>query len=66
MNKQLLVKYLRFLVQEGELARVPNQLVSDNGEEEDEPVVEFSGAGAAMGFVGPIGSEEEKSSSKKR
>lgn len=57
----LLMHYLRLAVREAHLARVPNQLVSDSGQEGDEDVDqdvnEFSGVGAIMGYSGPLGGE---------
>lgn len=59
----LLMHYLRLAVREAHLARVPNQLISDDGQEGDEnedvgeDVYEFSGCGAAMGYTGPLGGE---------
>lgn len=57
------MRYIRLAVREAHLARVPNQLVSDKGEEEvgsedgvENDVNEISGCGAAMGYTGPLGS----------
>jgi hypothetical protein len=73
MSKQLLQAYIRMAVAEAHLARVPNQLVSDNGEEgsEDagqEDVNEFSGAGAGgglQGFTAPLGMDPNSLGRKK-
>jgi len=64
MNK-LLRSYLRLAVQEAHLARVPNQLIStdeENEDEGDENVSEFCGVGSLgasssgefMGFSSPL------------
>ena len=73
MSKQLLQAYLRLAIKEAHLARVPNQLVSDDGHEgeenDDEDVNEFCGAGGGantlgsgnvMGFSGPLGAGSSK------
>lgn len=73
MSKQLLVRYLRMAVAEAHLARVPNQLVSDNGQEgsrnEDEDELdEFAGAGAGGGLQGynaPLGADPDDLGRKK-
>ena len=68
----MLQAYLRLAIKEAHLARVPNQLVSDNGhegEENDEADVnEFAaagggnalGSGNVMGFSGPLGAGSSK------
>lgn len=64
MSKQLLMRFIRSVVREVHAARVPNQLVSgetqdDEGSEEEE-VVEFAAVGGGSvpsgieGFSGPI------------
>ena len=73
MGKQLLVRYIRLAVEEAHLARVPNQLVSDNGHEgeenKDADVQEFAAAGGAgnalasgnvMGFSAPLGAGKKR------
>lgn len=54
--------YIGLVLRETHLARVPNQLITDDGQEGDdddedvgEDVNEFSGCGAAMGYTGPLG-----------
>lgn len=64
MGNKLLVAYLRMAVAEAHLARVPDQLVSDDAEEGDETeaqgVNEFSGVGGIMGYSGPLGVDPDK------
>ena len=74
----LLKRYIRLMVEEAHLARVPNQLVSsdtsDAGQEDEgttEDVNEFSGVGGIMGYTGPLGIDPDslgrkKNSSKKK
>lgn len=66
----LLMRYLRLAVREAALARVPNQLVSDSGqsdeeqgsEEEQQELDEFCGVGGGgiVGFNGPLGGGNAK------
>lgn len=73
MSTKLLASYIRLAVKEAHLARVPNQLISDNGhegeEEKDADVQEFSAAGGAgnalaggnvMGFSAPLGAGKKR------
>jgi hypothetical protein len=61
MSNQLLVRYIRLIMQEARDARVPQQLLapedSEKGSEKDEVenVVEFSGVGAIAGYTAPLG-----------
>lgn len=70
----LLKEYIKLVIEQAHLARVPNQLISDNGHEDEEEidndvdVNEFCAVGAAggssniMGFSDPL----SKNSSKKK
>lgn len=67
MSESLLKNYIRLAVRESTQARVPNQLLQPAGdkeeanfEQEDESVNEFCGAGGAMGYVTPTGTEKRK------
>ncbi len=76
MSSQLLIAYIRTVV-EGHMARVPNQLVSDdrlNGsgnetedEESDGEMDEFAGVGGGgiSGFTAPLGIDPNKLGRKK-
>lgn len=62
MNKDILVKYIRLVLESTKDARVPNQLIDDTDEtssekkkDEVEDVVEFSGCGAIAGYTAPLG-----------
>jgi hypothetical protein len=70
MGKRLLVKYIRQVV-EAHLARVPNQLVSDDKQEgsdsgdEDEGMDEFAGVGGIAGYTAPLGMDPDRLGRKK-
>lgn len=78
MGKQLLSQYIRLMVEEAHLARVPNQLVSDDGhegeEQPEEGVNEFAAcgggnalaAGGIQGFSAPFGPLKKKKNKLKR
>ena len=54
------MRYIR-MVAEQHLARVPNQLVSDTGNgEEDESVDEFAGVGGIAGYTAPLGMDPDR------
>jgi hypothetical protein len=67
----LLRRYIRMLIEETELARVPTQLLSpdeENGSvdnDDDEGIEEFSGAGAIAGYTGPLGIDPDALGRKK-
>jgi hypothetical protein len=70
MSRALLKRYIGLAVRESQ-ARVPTQLLEpDSGEaspaEDEASVVEFSGAGAAMGYVAPSGEQRKKAHKRKR
>lgn len=62
MNR-LLKEFIRLAIVEGEIARVPNQLMSpsDQQEEDEEGVNEFSsvGGGAIVGYSLPLGMDPD-------
>ena len=68
MSERLLRQYLRLAVRESQ-ARVPNQLLPADGEEEadsgsDTPEEGFNefcgvGGGTAMGYTGPLGGQRK-------
>lgn len=67
MNKQLLVQYVKLILEADRDARVPNQLLEpqeneseqeDSGEAED--VVEFSGTSAVVGAAVPNKIEQKR------
>ena len=71
MNESILVRYIRMLIAEEHNARVPNQLIDPEDEEEQEDINEFCGAGGGgnsvgsgniMGYSGPFGSSSKKKS----
>ena len=69
MSKRLLVRYIREVV-EAHLARVPNQLVSDDrqegsGEEVDDELEEFAGVGGIAGYTAPLGMDPDRLGRKK-
>lgn len=62
MNESLLKRYIRLIIAESPLARVPTQLLppdEDGGkvksDDEQEELEEFSGAGAIAGYTAPLG-----------
>lgn len=64
----LLRRYLRLVIEQAHMARVPNQLVEPDGEEGDdeaEAVDEFSGAGAVAGYTAPLGADPDSMGRKK-
>lgn len=72
MIKKLIAQYVKLLLDEAKLARVPQQLISpdkDNEEtnevEEAESVNEFSGVGAVAGYSAPLGMNPDKLGRKK-
>lgn len=58
---KLLLKYIRMAIDEAKLARVPNQLIEPDSEQDDDSntevdnVDEYSGAGSIAGYVAPLG-----------
>ncbi len=66
MGKRLLLQCIRLAVKEVHLARVPNQLISDEEEvgqedsSEGNDVSEISGVGGIMGFSAPLGNKKNK------
>jgi len=71
MGTQLLMRYIREVV-EGHLARVPNQLVSDDrqsgsGNEEEAEMDEFAavGGGGIQGYTAPLGMDPDRLGRKK-
>lgn len=74
MSLKLLKEYVRFVLESAKDARVPNQLVGNEGtdqedDDEAEDVKEFSGVGAIAGFTAPLGYSAEDmqpNSSKKK
>ena len=66
-NKTLLVRFIRLALSEAHLARVPNQLidpddqeeVGTSNEDEVEEVNEFSGVGAIAGYSAPLGMDPD-------
>lgn len=69
MSKRLLVRYIREVV-EAHLARVPNQLVSDDrqegsGEEVEDELDEFAGVGSIAGYTAPLGMDPDRLGRKK-
>jgi hypothetical protein len=68
MGKRLLVRYIREVV-ESHLARVPNQLVSDDRQEgdgeADEGMDEFAGVGGIAGYTAPLGMDPDRLGRKK-
>lgn len=71
MSGSLLERYIRMVVVETKLARVPNQLLpptEEKGQEDDEAdesVNEFSGVGAIAGYSAPLGMDPDKLGRKK-
>lgn len=65
VSKNLLEEFIRLVLKESSLARVPNQLLSPDGEGNEEkgepeeveaaPVHEFSGVGSIIGYSLPLG-----------
>ena len=70
MSTNLLMRYIREVV-ESHLARVPDQLVSDDrqggsGERaEDESMDEFAGVGSISGYTAPAGEDPDRLGRKK-
>jgi hypothetical protein len=69
---KLLRRYIKDVVAEVKLARVPNQLIAPDEKEESgnedeavENVNEFSGVGAIAGYSGPLGINPDKLGRKK-
>jgi len=66
VNDKLLRTFVRLVLCEADLARVPNQLMtpgeSDAADQDgtEETIGEFSGAGAAMGCIAPLGASTQK------
>jgi len=74
MDAKLLRHYIRLVVSETHMARVPDQLVSDDGtgqkrdqgdEESGEEMDEFCGVGAVVGYTGPLGADPDTLGRKK-
>lgn len=72
MIKKLITQYVKLLLDEAKLARVPQQLISPNKDneetnevEEAESVNEFSGVGAVAGYSAPLGMNPDKLGRKK-
>lgn len=71
---KLLKRYITMVLEDARLARVPQQLVSPDGEqsgnsedgkEEAEDVYEFSGAGAGAGYTLPLGMDPDAAGRRK-
>lgn len=61
MKRSLLELFVRLTVEQ-HLARVPNQLVSDDDDEwseDDNDVNEFSGVGSIAGYTAPLGMDPD-------
>jgi hypothetical protein len=72
MIKTLITQYVKLFLEETRLARVPQQLISPNKDneetdevEEAENVNEFSGVGAVAGYSAPLGMNPDKLGRKK-
>jgi hypothetical protein len=72
MIKTLITQYVKLFLEEKRLARVPQQLISPNKDneetdevEEAENVNEFSGVGAVAGYSAPLGMNPDKLGRKK-
>ena len=67
MNKQLLVQYVKMILEADRDARVPNQLLEpqENESEQEESgkaedVVEFSGTSAVVGVSAPNNTQQKR------
>lgn len=72
MIKKLIAQYVKLLLDEAKLARVPQQLLSpekdtdnENDIEEVENVNEFCGVGGVAGYSAPLGMNPDKLGRKK-
>ncbi len=75
MDSALLRRYVKLILSETPLARVPTQLMppKDNGEvkkddelDDENELDEFSGCGAVAGFTAPLGMDSDPSKRKKK